>query len=107
MWFTGLKVHVITTFQGQPKEFTISAGSMHDLTALQKMYLGTLPRGSTMCADKAYTSQPFEQKLLASKDIFLAAERKAHSKRGQSVIYSLYGKKSVRKLKRPFSETIN
>jgi hypothetical protein len=65
MWFTGVKVYVIATFKGQPKEFAISTGSMHDLTALQQMYLGTLPRGSTMFGDKAYTSQLFEQELLA------------------------------------------
>lgn len=107
MWFTGLKVHVIATFQGQPKEFAISAGSMHDLTALQKMYLGTLPRGSTMFGDKAYTSQPFEQELLDSKDLLLAAERKANSKRGQSLIYSRYGKKIRKKIETSFSEMVS
>lgn len=107
MWFTGLKVHVIATFQGQPKEFAISAGSMHDLTALQKMYLGTLPRGSTMFGDKAYVSQLFERKLLESKDILLAAERKANSSRGQSLIYSRYGKKVRKRIETAFSQMVN
>jgi len=107
MWFTGLKVHIIATFKGQPKEFAISAGSMHDLTALQQMYLGTLPRGSTMFGDKAYTSQLFEQKLLASKDILLLAERKANSSRGQSLIYSRYGKKIRKKIETAFSEMVS
>jgi len=104
MWFTGLKVHVIATLQGQPKEFAISSGSMHDLKALQKMYLGTLPRGSTMFGDKAYTSQPFEQELLASRDILLAAERKSNSRRGQSLIYSRYGKKIRKRIETTFSQ---
>lgn len=107
MWFTGLKVHVITTFQGQPQEFAILPGSMHDLTALQTMYLGTLPRGATIFGHKAYTSQLFEQELLASKDILLAAERKANSKRGQSVIYARYGKKIRKKIETSFSEMVS
>ncbi len=107
MWFTGLKVHVIAPLQGQPKEFAISAGSMHDLKALQKMYLGTLPRGSTMFGDKAYTSQPFEQELLASKDILLAAERRTNSRRGQNLIYSRYGKKIRKKIETAFSQMVN
>ena len=106
MWFTGLKVHVIATSQGQPQEFAISTGSMHDLPALQKMYLGTLPRGSTMFGDKAYTSVAFEQELLASKDILLAAERRSNSKRGQSLIYARYGKKTRKRIETSFSEMI-
>lgn len=107
MWFTGLKVYVIATSKGQPKEFAISAGSMHDLTALQRMYQGTLPRGSTMFGDKAYASQPFELDLLVSKDIFFAAERKTNSRRGQSLIYSRYGKKIRKKIETSFSEMIS
>jgi hypothetical protein len=107
MWFTGLKVHVIATFQGQPKEFAISAASTHDLTALQNMYLGTLPRGSTMFGDKAYTSQAFEQKLLAYRDILLVAERRVNSSRGQSLIYSRYGKKIRKRIETAFSSMIS
>lgn len=107
MWFTGLKVHVIATFQGQPKEFAISAGSMHDLTALQKMYLGTLPRGATMFGDKAYTSQPFELELMKSKDIFLEAERRTNSSRGQNLIYARYGKKVRKKIETAFSQMVS
>ena len=103
MWFTGLKVHVITTLQGQPQEFAITTGSMHDLTAFRKMYLGTLPRGSTIFGDKAYTSASFEQELLASKDIFLAAERRSNSKRGQNLIYARYGKKIRKRIETSFS----
>ena len=103
MWFTGLKVHVIATLQGQPQEFAISTGSMHDLAALRKMYLGTLPRGSTMFGDKAYTSAFFERELLESKDIFLVAERRSNSKRGQSLIYAQYGKKIRKRIETSFS----
>ncbi len=101
-WFTGLKVHVIATFRGQPREFAISAGSSHDLSVLKKMYLGTLPRGSTLFGDKAYTSQSYEQELL-SKNILLLAERRANSRRGQSLLYFRYGKKIRKQIETAFS----
>lgn len=107
MWFTGLKVHVLTTFLGRPKEFLITPASVHDLTALKNMYLGTLPQRSTLFGDKAYTSRAFEDELLATKDILLLAERKANTKRGQSVIYHLYGKKIRKKIETAFSKLMS
>lgn len=107
MWFTGLKLHVLTTFQGQPKEFFVSAASMHDLKALQKMYLGTIPKGSTLLGDKAYTSLAFEKELLFSKNILLVAERRANSKRGQSLIYHRYGKKIRKRIETAFSTMVS
>lgn len=79
-WFTGLKVHILTTYRGHLKEFLITPASVHDLRAFQKMYLGTIPQGSTIFGDKAYTSQSLEEKLLFSKDILFLAERSANSK---------------------------
>jgi hypothetical protein len=105
-WFTGLKVHIISTLQGQPKMFAMTPGSVHDLTALKKIYLGTLPRGSTMFGDKAYTSQSFENELLAAQDLLLLAERRSNSKRGQSLIYVRYGKKIRKKIETAFSRMI-
>jgi hypothetical protein len=104
MWFTGLKVHVLATLQGQPKEFLVSSASMHDLKAFKKMYLGTLPKGTTIFGDKAYTSQAFEEELLLSKDIFLVAERRANSRRGQSMIYHRYGRKIRKRIETSFSQ---
>lgn len=82
----------------------ISPASVHDLKALQNMYLGTLPRGSTIIGDKAYTSKPYEEELLLAKDIFLLAERRSNSKRGQSMIYYLYGKKLRKRIETAFSK---
>ena len=107
MWFTGLKVHVISTFKGQPKEFFVSPASIHDLKAFKKMFLGNIPKGSTFFGDKAYTSQSFEQQLLFSKDILLIAERRANSKRGQSMIYSRYGRKFRKRIETTFSKMIS
>ncbi len=107
MWFTGLKVHVLATLQGQPKEFIISSASMHDLKAFQKMYLGTVPKRSTVFGDKAYTSLPYEHELLFSRDILLVAERRSNSKRGQSLIYHHYGKKIRKTIETAFSKMVS
>lgn len=107
MWFTGLKVHVLATFEGQPREFSISPASMHDLKAFQKMYLGTLPKRSAIFGDKAYTSQAFEEILLRSKDILLVAERRINSKRGQSIIYHRYGRKIRKRIETSFSKMVS
>lgn len=106
-WFTGLKVHIIATLTGQPAAFTMTAGCVHDLTALKKMYLGTLPRGSTMFGDKAYTSASFETELLTTRDLLLSAERRSNSKRGQSLIYARYGKKIRKKIETAFSRMVS
>lgn len=107
MWFTGLKVHVLTTHQGQPKEFFVSPASMHDLKAFKKIYMGTLTRGTTIFGDKAYTSTSFEKALLFSKDILLVAERRTNSRRGQSLIYHRYGKKIRKKIETAFSKMVS
>jgi hypothetical protein len=107
MWFTGLKVHVLTTYQGQPKEFLFSPASTHDLKALKKMYLGTVGKGSTVLGDKAYTSLPFERELLFSRDVLLVAERRDNSKRGQSLIYHRYGKKIRKRIETAFSKIVS
>ena len=104
MWFTGLKIHVLTTFLGQPKEFLITPASTHDFKAFQNMYKGALPRKSTVLGDKAYTSQPYELELLHEKDILLATERRENSKRGQCLIYHQYGKKMRKRIETVFSK---
>lgn len=65
-FFYGFKVHLIVTRQGEPVEFFLSPGSMHDLEGLRHMNLD-LPQGSTIWGDKAYQSQPEAQFL---QDLF-------------------------------------
>ena len=101
-WFTGLKVHVLATHLGQPMEFLFSPGSEHDLTALRKMYFGTLPKGATLFGDKAYTSRDFEDEML-EKNLLLAAERRSNSSRGQSLIYHRFGKRIRKRIETMFS----
>jgi len=101
-WFTGLKVHILTTHLGQPMKFFLSPASEHDLSALRKMYLGTLPKGATLFGDKAYTSKDFEDEMLA-KNILIAAERRSNSSRGQSLIYHRFGKRIRKRIETTFS----
>lgn len=103
-WFTGLKVHLLTTYRGQPKQFLITPASVHDLKALQKMDSTALPKGSTLFGDKAYISQSYEKQLLLTKDIWLVAERRSNSQRGQSLLYSRYGKKIRKRIETAFSQ---
>ena len=55
-WFYGFKVHLLVTAQGQPVEFFLSEGSLHDLEGLKRLPLD-LPRGATLYGDKAYKDQ--------------------------------------------------
>jgi len=102
-WFTGLKVHILATHLGQPKEFLLTSASEHDLTALKKMYFGTLSKGSVLFGDKAYTSEDFELELL-EKDILMIAERRSNSRRGQSLIYHRFGKRIRKRIETVFSK---
>jgi hypothetical protein len=107
MWFTGLKVHVLSSVKGQPKEFYISPATMHDLKAFKNMYLGTIPRGATLFGDKAYTCQSLENELFASKSIMLLAERRSNSKRGQSMFYARHGRKIRKRIETAFSTMLS
>ena len=58
-YFYGFKVQVVTTQDGTPIDFYITAGSIHDNTALQAMPL-ELPQGSEVYADSAYLNYELE-----------------------------------------------
>jgi hypothetical protein len=55
-WFYGFKVHLLVTAQGEPVEFLLSEGSLHDLNGFKRLPLD-LPEGSTLYGDKAYKDQ--------------------------------------------------
>lgn len=52
-YFYGFKVHLLVTSVGEPVEFFLSAGSMHDMQGMRCLSLD-LPAGSTVWGDKAY-----------------------------------------------------
>lgn len=61
-YFYGFKVHLLVTSVGEPVEFFLSEGSLHDIEGLRRLPLD-LPAGSNLWGDKAYQDQT-EQWLL-------------------------------------------
>ena len=71
-------VHVITTGDGIPVEFLVTAGSVHDNTAFQSMEID-LPPNSDLYADAAYINDEDKELLLLMQDIRLKAATKKSS----------------------------
>lgn len=61
-YFYGFKVHLLVTAAGEPIEFFLSEGSLHDLEGLKRLPLD-LPPGATLWGDKAY-KDACEEELL-------------------------------------------
>lgn len=102
-YFYGFKVQVITTAEGIPVEYFITAGSVHDATAFQCMNID-LPKGSKLVGDSAYGIYEFEDLYQECEGITLQIERKKNSKRADSPA-AAYLKKAWRKrIETTFSE---
>lgn len=78
-FFYGFKVHLVVTRQGEPVEFFVSEGSLHDLEGLRRLPLD-LPKGSTLFADKAYISKDEEELLQQTAKIRLISPKRSNSK---------------------------
>ncbi len=81
--FRGLKLHLLTTSQGQPIEFFLTPAACADITGLQ-WFDFDLPTGSAIYADKAYNHYKFED-LLAELGLAFQPIRKHNSKRANPV----------------------
>ncbi|HEY9300904.1 MAG TPA: IS982 family transposase [Phormidium sp.] len=79
-YFYGFRVQVITTADGLPVEYFISAGSFVDVTAFQAMPVA-LPEGSQLYADSGYTDYGLEDFYQVCEAIELKVARKSNSKR--------------------------
>jgi hypothetical protein len=77
-YFYGFKVHVVTTSEGIPVEFMVTAGSIHDNTAFQGMPLD-LPQNSDLYADAAYLNEEQRELLFTFNKIKLKAATKKNS----------------------------
>ncbi len=77
-YFYGFKVHLISTGEGMPVEFLITAGSIHDNTALQMMNVD-LPENSDLYGDAAYLNAEVKALLLEFQKIKLKAATKKNS----------------------------
>ncbi len=79
-YFYGLKVHMITSKNGSPVEFSLAAGSESDIKIFKEMSLD-LPAGSKIYADKAYNDYGYEDLAYEAANIQIIAQRKDNSKR--------------------------
>lgn len=78
-YYTGLKTHVITNSKGQPLDFLITPGSVHDLKAFKMFNLERF-HGKIIYGDKAYNHYEYEDQLL-KVGTYLMPQRKENSKR--------------------------
>lgn len=79
-YFYGLKATVITTREGCPIRAILCPGREHDLVPFRLMDL-SLPQGSELYGDSAYTDYEYEDMLKEKMKIKLIAERKSNSVR--------------------------
>lgn len=82
-YFFGIKVHMIVDEYGFPIEFCFTPGSESDITGLKSLPC-ELPEGSTLFADRAYTSYSLEEDLEEMAKINLVPRRKKNQKRQHS-----------------------
>jgi hypothetical protein len=94
-YFYGFRVQVITTADGVPVEYFISAGSFVDVTAFQAMNID-LPEGSLLYADSGYTDYELEDFYQACEHVQLKVCRKSNLKRKDKP-YEAYLKNHYRK----------
>lgn len=79
-YFYGYNVHILTTADGIPVEYTFLPGRSHDSNALKQMPL-LVDAGSIIYADNAYTNYAIEDMLKDAENIDLLVARKSDSKR--------------------------
>ena len=80
LYFYGLKVHLITTVDGQPVEVLLTPGNVSD-TNMLKLFPFNLPEGSIVYGDKAFTNYEIEDLLRECDGITLQPIRKKNHKR--------------------------
>ncbi len=103
LYFYGFKVQVVTTADGIPVDYLITAGSIHDNTALQAMQLH-LPEGSEVYADSAYTHYELEDLYKQCDQVRLLVERKVNSKRPDTAALQFLKKHWRKRIETTFSE---
>lgn len=106
-YFFGIRVHMITSGDGEPIEFIIAPGSNPDVTIL-KNFDFNLPPGSIIYADKGYTDYKFEDILKEDAGITLSPMRKKNSVRATDSYLERLGRRYKRKrIETTFSQITN
>jgi len=77
-FFYGFKVHVVTTGDGIPVEFMVTAGTVHDNTTFQGMDIN-LPQNSDLYGDAAYINKELKEFHEQFNGIKLKAATKKNS----------------------------
>lgn len=93
-FFYGVRIHILVTETGEPVEYFLAPGSMHDATALG-MYHFNLADQSLVLGDKAYNDYTKEE-VMNEAGICLLPIRKENSKRPVPAFIS-YFTASIRK----------
>ena len=79
-FFLGMKLHLISDVQGNPRQYLLRTASESDIAVLRTMDLN-LPKNSSLYGDKAYNDYAYEDELVQKKQIHLRPVRKRNSKR--------------------------
>jgi hypothetical protein len=103
-FFYGVRIHILVAEHGEPVEFFLAPGSLHDATALG-MYHFNQPEASLVSGDKAYNDYTKED-MMNQAGICLLPIRKDNSKR-PSPAYIFYFTASVRKIVETTSSLIS
>lgn len=78
-YFFGLRIHMVTTSNGEPVQMAFAPGSRSDVAVFREMDL-SLPKGARIYADKAYTDYGYED-FLKRHGIHLLSARRRNAKR--------------------------
>lgn len=105
-YFYGFHVHVLTTADGIPVEYTFLPGKSHDSNALKQMPL-LVEAGSKIYADSAYTNYAVEDMLKDAEDIDLLVTRKSNSKRKHEPYVEYLISTMRKRIETTFSEISN
>lgn len=103
-FFFGLKVHVITTVDGQPVELKILPGSIHDMKALKQLKMRALKRGSNLYGDKAYTNYSYEDFLWDEQGIALLVPKKILNQKPYTEHVKRYINRRRKRIETAFSD---
>lgn len=79
-YFYGIRVHLLSTKEGIPVEFTFLPGEANDTRGLKALPLN-LPEGSSIYTDAGYTDYLVEDNMKEADNLNLQVMRKRNSKR--------------------------
>jgi hypothetical protein len=101
-YFYGFKVQVVTTSEGIPVEYFISAGAFADITAFQAMNLD-LPAHSELYGDSGYTDYELEDYYQECEQVDLLIQRKSNAKRKDHPALAFLKQQMRKKIETVFS----